>query len=47
MGAIKRPGGFLEELEEFGLVSSVKKQSKIRINKFNGIVDFKYIRNSK
>lgn len=44
LGAIKRPGGFLEELDEFGLVSSVKKQSKIKIGKFNGIIDYKFIR---
>ena len=47
LGAIKRPGGFLEELEEFGLVSSVKKQSKIKISKYNGVIDYKYIRNTK
>ena len=47
LGAIKRPGGFLEELDEFGLVSSVKKQNKIKISKYNGIVDYKYIRNTK
>ena len=44
LGAIKRPGGFLEELEQYGLVSSVKKQSKITINKYSGIIDYKYIR---
>ena len=45
LGAIKRPGGFLEELEEFGLVSGLKKQSNIKISKFSGIIDYEYIRN--
>ena len=45
LGAIQRPGGLLEEeLEPYGLVSSVKKQNKITINKYNGIIDFKYVR---
>lgn len=45
LGAIQRPGGLLdEELESYGLVSSVKKQSKITIGKYNGIIDYKYIK---
>lgn len=45
LGAIQRPGGLLEkELEDYGLVSSVEKQNKITINKYNGIIDYKYIR---
>ena len=45
LGAIQRPGGLIdEELEGYGLVSSIKKQNKITINKFNGVVDYKYIR---
>lgn len=44
LGAIQRPGGFLEELENYGLVSSVKKQSNVTIDKYNGIIDLKYIR---
>ena len=45
LGAIQRPGGLIdEELESYGLVSSIKKQNKITINKFNGVIDFKYIK---
>ena len=45
LGAIQRPGGLIdEELESYGLVSSIKKQSKITIGKFNGVIDFKYIK---
>lgn len=45
LGAIQRPGGLIdEELESYGLVSSIKKQNKITINKFNGVIDYKYIK---
>ena len=45
LGAIQRPGGLIdEELESYGLVSSIRKQNKITINKFNGVIDYKYIR---
>lgn len=47
LGAIQRPGGYLEELERCGLVSSINKQNKITIYKYNGIMDYKYIKNSK
>lgn len=47
LGAIQRPGGFLEGLENYGLVSNVEKQNKITIEKYNGIIDFKHVRNSK
>lgn len=47
LGAIQRPGGFLEILEKYGLVSSVKKQSKITIYKYSGIMNYQYIRNAK
>ena len=40
LGAIKRPGGYLEELEKYGLVISVEKQEKITIYKYNGIIDY-------
>ena len=45
LGAIQRPGGFLEELEDYGLVSSVKKQNKITIHKYEGVINYKYIKN--
>ena len=44
IGGIQRPGGKIEELEEYGLVVSIKKQSKISIYKYNGILDYKYMR---
>lgn len=39
LGAIQRPGGFLEELDSYGLVTSVEKQNKVTIYKYNGIID--------
>lgn len=45
LGAIQRPGGFLVDvLEKYGLVSSVNKQNNLTIDKYNGIIDLKYIR---
>ena len=46
LGAIERPGGFLtEELQKYGLVSNIQKQNNIAISRYNGIIDYKYIRN--
>lgn len=45
LGAMQRPGGLLEELQDYGLVSSVKSQNKITIYKYNGVIDYKYVRN--
>ena len=40
LGGIKRPGGYLEELEEYGLVTSIEKQENITIYKYSGIIDY-------
>ncbi len=45
LGAVERPGGFLEYLEDYGLVSSVETKNKITIYRYNGIIDYKYVRN--
>ena len=44
LGAIQRPGGFLEWLSEYGLVTGVTKQNNITIYKYNGIIDYKKLR---
>ena len=45
LGAIQRPGGLIDsELQNYGLVSSIKKNNKIVIPKFNGVLDYKYIK---
>ena len=40
LGGIQRPGGYLEKLKEYGLVTSVEKQDNITIYKYNGIIDY-------
>ena len=41
MGALKRPGGYLEQqLEGYGLVTKIEKQENIIIYKYNGIIDY-------
>lgn len=44
LGAIQRPGGYVETLEKYGLVSNVEKKNKITIDKYDGIVNYKYMR---
>lgn len=45
LGAMQRPGGLLDELEDYGLVSSVKSQNKVTIYKYNGVIDYRYVKN--
>ena len=40
LGGIKRPGGKLEELYNYGLVTSVEKKNNITIYKYSGIIDY-------
>lgn len=39
LGAIQRPGGFLEQLHEYGLVGNITRQANITIFKYNGIIN--------
>ena len=44
LGAIERPGGLLRnELYRCGLVSSIERQDKIIIYKYNGVINYKAI----
>lgn len=46
LGAIQRPGGYLDqELKPYGLVSKVETRNKVTIYKYNGVIDYKYVRN--
>ena len=45
LGGIKRPGGYLEGLDSYGLVNSVEKVEDIMIYKYNGIIDYKMLEN--
>ena len=40
LGAIQRPGGYLEELENCGLVASIEKKEDITIYKYNGVINY-------
>lgn len=40
LGAIQRPGGYLEELENYGLVTSIEKKEDITIYKYNGVINY-------
>ena len=44
LGGIQRPGGNLEELYRYGLVSSVEKKENITIYKYSGIIDYTTLR---
>jgi len=39
LGAIQRTGGFLELLNEYGLVVSVEQESNVTIYKYNGVIE--------
>lgn len=45
VGAIKRPGGYLEQqLEGYGLVKKVEKQDNITIYKYSGIINYTFLK---
>lgn len=40
--ALLRPGGYVERLNSTGIPTSVKRVDNVRINKYNGVINFKY-----
>lgn len=44
-GSITIPGGYLELMEETGVIVDVKKTEKITINKYEGIINAQYMKN--
>lgn len=40
--ALVRPGGYVEMLNSTGIPTTVKKSDNIEINKYNGVINFKY-----
>lgn len=40
--ALVRPGGYVETLNSTGIPTTVKKSENILINKYNGVINFKY-----
>ena len=44
-GSITIPGGYLELMEETGVMVNVKKSENITINKFDGVINTQYMKN--
>lgn len=44
--ALNRGGGYLELLNEKGIETPIKKLNKVQINKYNGAINSKYMKNS-
>lgn len=44
---LERPGGYLYKLEEYGIVTELKKVESITIPKYSGVINFKYAQNVK
>ena len=44
-GSITRPAGYIELLEQTGVIVDVKKSMNITINKYDGIINSQYIKN--
>ena len=43
-GSIRIPGGYIELLEETGVIVDIKKQENITINKYEGIINAQYMK---
>lgn len=43
--ALNRGGGYLERLNETGIETTIKKLNKVQINKYNGVINSKYMKN--
>lgn len=43
-GSLTRPGGYIEALKDTGVMVEVKKADTVNINKFNGIINSKYMK---
>lgn len=44
-GSLTIPGGYIELLQETGVMVDIKKQENITINKYDGIINAQYMRN--
>ena len=45
MGALSRPGGYIEILNEDGVYAEIRKSNNIKIPKYSGVITYKYMRN--
>lgn len=41
---IDRPGSYIEKLREVGIVVNIKKQNKIEVPKYSGVISSKYMK---
>lgn len=47
LAALKRPGGYLSYLDEYGIGTELKKDNNITIPKYTGVLNFKYVNSKK
>ncbi len=45
--ALNRPGGYIELLNSWGIVTNIQKSNNIMIEKYNGVINFKYVKDAK
>lgn len=45
--ALARPGGYIEVLKSDGIITKIEKQNNIQIPKYNGVLNYKYIKEEK
>ena len=45
MGALSRPGGYIELLNEDGVYAEMRKSNNITIPKYSGVITYKYMQN--
>lgn len=45
VGALDRPGGYIETLELAGVIVKLERKDKVTVSKYNGIIDIKQIKN--
>ena len=46
LGAYQRPGGYIEKLNDTGIPTDIKKSNNITIPKYNGVINYKYLKNA-
>lgn len=44
LGAYQRPGGYIESLNNTGIPTDIKKSNNITIPKYNGVINYKYLK---
>lgn len=47
LAALKRPGGYLDILDSYGIITKLDKSNNLTIPKYTGVINFKYAENVK